>query len=79
MYVCMYLYDTFHGIHSRIYRRNGCLREEERSETTTGRRLIVGDTRAAVKDDMETDRETLRPVTLDIVFWILMAFTGVSG
>ena len=33
LYVCMYLYDTFHGIHSRIYRRSGCLREEERSET----------------------------------------------
>lgn len=33
----------------------------------------------AVKDDMETDRETLGPVTLDIVFRILMAFTGVSG
>lgn len=42
-HVCVY--DTFHGVHSRIYRRSGCWGTKERiGLETTGRRLIVGDT-----------------------------------
>lgn len=79
-YVCMYVSVRHVPRYSFTNLPEERLPEGRREErNTTGRRLIVGDTRAAVKDDMETDRETLRPVTLDIVFWILMAFTGVSG